>query len=141
MTNPYEAPTAIVEAEAPKTSDTQPSAIRVFFGSVAAMLPWPLLALGTCLGWSLFDRVSEAMLLFGGVSVIFLLPVGLLNPPEWVFGVLIGAIWVLVLVLPTILVARRWLRPRGLALMYVLQVAFSLLQAGLGLLMVWGKNV
>jgi hypothetical protein len=119
----------------------KPYLALLLFGSLVAMLPWPVIATSGCLRWSMFDRASEAMLLFGGFTLMCLLPIGMFDPPEWVFAVLIGIVWLLALILPVLFVVRRRHSKGSVVAMLVSQAAFSLAQAGLGLLMIWGKNV
>ena len=70
-----------------------------------------------------------------------MLPLGLLDPPEWVIGVTIGSVWIIVLVLPGLLVASQSLARKKLAGAYVFQAVFSAMQSGLGLLMLAGRQV
>lgn len=81
------------------------------------------------------------MLLFGGVTLIVLLPIGMLDPPEWVFAIIFVFVWVLVLLLPTLILASRKRRQGYPVVAYTLQAGFSIAQAGLGMLMILGTSV
>jgi hypothetical protein len=110
--------------------------------SLAVMLPWPLFAACWCQWMSLFDLVGEIVLLFGSVTLLFLLPVMLIAElPEPLLAVIVLSVWVLVLVLPPVVIVRRGKRRKSVVVMFVTQAAFSFIQAGLGVLMILGKSV
>ncbi len=105
------------------------------------MLPWPLLGIGASWVLSLFDSAGEAIFMFGGVTMILLLPLALLVNSVWVFGALAGLVWVSVVYLPLLFgqrLARFGITP---PIILVCQSLFSAMQAGLGLLIVLGKQV
>jgi hypothetical protein len=142
--NPYEAGTSSSIPPYPHASASFPG--WSIWGSLVVMLPWPILGIGTCLGLSLLERSSEAVFMFGGATLILLLPLvlfvsSLFENSEWIFIALIGVVWLLALSLPL------WLGRRvaqtGFNLMAVLacQSLFSAIQAGLGFLMIIGKHV
>jgi Flp pilus assembly protein TadB len=126
--------------ESGATSD-RPNIALVFLLSFLIMAPWPLIAFGLCTMGSIFEQSSDFILLFGGVTLLFMIPLGLLGPPEWVFSATIGLVWLIVLFLPVVLVASQRLQRRKLLVAYVLQAVFSAIQAGLGLLMLAGRQV
>ncbi|MFN3192815.1 MAG: hypothetical protein ACE361_20055 [Aureliella sp.] len=117
------------------------SAPVIILASLAAMLPWPLMAIGFCSSAGLLEEASDSALMFGGITLIFLLPLGFFDPPEWTFAAIFSGVWGLVLVLPALLAASERLRKRHLVFVYVIQAGFSIAQAGLGLLMIVGRSV
>ena len=143
MANPYEPPKAESQAQAVVTAhdaEAKPGVLFVFAGSVVAMLPWPLIAIGLCQWLSIFDRAGEVPFLFGGVTLLFLIPIMFIAPPpEWLVDTIIMTIWILVLILPAFVVARRRQSWSNVILMFTLQANFSLMQAGLAFLMMCGK--
>jgi hypothetical protein len=143
MTNPYESPRAegkALTAQTPHDGAAKPNLVLVIAGSLVAMLPWPLIAIGLCHWLSIFERAGEVPFLFGGVTLLFLIPIMLIAPPpEWLVDTIIVTIWMLVLILPALVVARRRQSWTNVILMFTLQAAFSLLQAGLAFLMMCGK--
>ena len=104
------------------------------------MIPWPVLATVACLVWSIIDKPSDIILNFGGVTLLLLLPLGAFNAPEWIFGLLIIFVWLLVLVSPVLFLSNRksYVRP---SIVVGLQLVFSLSQAALGFLMLLAKGV
>lgn len=119
----------------------RPNRLLVFLGSLLAMAPWPLIATSLGMLGRVFEQANDFMLLFGGVTMIFLLPIGLLDPPEWVFVAISAFVWILVLFLPVLVVGSRKRRKVHLAVAFVIQAGFSITQAGLGLLMILGRSV
>lgn len=113
----------------------------ILLASLAAMLPWPLMAIGFCSSAGLLGEASDSALMFGGITLIFLLPLGFFDPPEWIFAAIFSGVWGLVLVLPALLAASERLRKRHLVFVYVIQAGFSIAQAGLGMLMIVGRTV
>ncbi|TWT86379.1 hypothetical protein [Neorhodopirellula pilleata] len=113
---------------------------RALLGSLLVMLPWPMLGIAACMGLSLFEKSSEAIFMFGSITMIFLLPLAFVVTSEWIYGTLIGIVWLLVLFLPLWL-GKRALRPRfHVQTVLVCQSLFSAMQAGLGFLMILGKQ-
>ncbi len=114
-----------------------PAFLAMTFG---AMIVWPMV--GFAASFSLFDRPSEAVLLFGGISGLLLLPVYAIFPlSETVFGIAIIVLWLLIWIGSSF-----WftIGPRKRhTQMIVLAVlsSISLGQATLGFLMILGKNV
>jgi hypothetical protein len=89
---------------------------------------------------SLLERPNEAILLFGGLTMIFLLPLAMLVSAEWVFGLLSILIWLFALVVPIVFDRRSTHTRIHLELFFVLQLLFSAVQAGLGFLVILGKQ-
>ena len=142
--NPMTPSAPLDQSQSPKTDETQQDRANIpwmFAASLIAMLPWPLIAIGLCVTGSMFEQSNEFILMFGGVTMIFLLPIGMFDPPEWVFTAIFVVVWVFVLLLPVLFAARRKLQRGHLVVAYVLQTGFSIAQAGLGLLMIVGRNV
>jgi len=78
--------------------------------------------------------------MFGSVTMIFLFPLAFVVSSEWIYGVLIAIVWLFVLFLPLCL-GRRSLHPRfHVELVLVCQSLFSAIQAGLGFLVILGKQ-
>jgi hypothetical protein len=110
-------------------------------GSILVMLPWPIIGIVACLSLSLFDELGEAIFMFGSVTMIFLLPLALVTDSMWIFGALSGLVWLLVLLLPSYF-GRKSIHPRfRIHTVLVCQSLFSAIQAGLGFLVVLGKQV
>lgn len=113
---------------------------RALLGSLAVMLPWPLLGIVACMVLSLFEEAGEAIFMFGSVTMIILMPLALVVSSEWIFGVLSGMVWLSVLALPRCF-PKKSLHPRfHVELVLVCQALFSAIQAGLGFLVVLGKQ-
>ena len=117
--------------------------LLVYLSSLAAMAPWPLLAI--LLTYSSFDESGEVALLFGGITSIFLVIPMLFfgSVSEDSFAVIIYVVWVLALLLPPLipLLTRRMRSPYALPVLFAMQSAFSLAQAALGAPMIFGKDV
>jgi hypothetical protein len=135
---PFSQPEPLVESGA--TSD-HPNVPLVLLISLVIMAPWPMIAFGLCTMGSIFEQSNDFILLFGGVTLLFMIPLGLLDPPEWAIIAAIGLAWMIVLVLPVVLAARQRLSRKKLVVAYVLQAVFSATQAGLGLLMLAGRQL
>ncbi len=135
---PFSQPERLPESGA--TSDHRNVAL-VFLLSFLIMAPWPLVAFGLCTIGSIFEQSNDFILLFGGVTLLFMIPLGLLGSPEWVFSATIGLVWLIGLFVPVVLVASQRLQGRKLLVAYVLQAVFAAIQAGLGLLMLAGRQV
>ena len=90
----------------------------------------------------MFDKISEAVLLFGGLTALLLLPVYVILPlSETVFGIAIIAIWLLIWIGGSL-----WFMPgsrTGRSQITVLAVlsGISLAQSALAFLMILGKHV
>ncbi len=104
------------------------------------MAVWPLL--GVAASFSILEKMSEAVLLFGGLTVLFLLPVNMLVPfNESGFVTAIIIVWLLIWAGCTL-----WFTSgsstRGLQLAALVVVSsISLCQSVLGFLMLLGKYV
>ncbi len=78
--------------------------------------------------------------MFGSVTMIFLLPLALVVSSEWIYGVLIGVVWLAVLLMP-LSFREKSLHPRyHVRLVLIGQTLFSAAQAGFGFLVVLGKQ-
>ncbi|MDX1925397.1 MAG: hypothetical protein SFV81_02690 [Pirellulaceae bacterium] len=125
----------------PVVLDTMPVSFprRALLKSLAVMLPWPMLGIFACLSLSLFEKSTEAIFMFGSVTMLFLLPLAFVQIAEWVFGVLIGIVWLLVLLLP-LCFSKKSLHPKyHVEFVLAGQSLFSAIQAGMGFLVVLGK--
>ena len=104
------------------------------------MLPWPLL--GTTLLHSAFDKASEAILFFGGITLFPLMILALFGSgSEEVLISICMIVWLAAAVVPDL-----WLRHRlrswmAIGVLLGAQSAFSLAQAAMGALLILGKNV
>ena len=107
--------------------------------SIAAMVPWPLL--GALLLRSQFDRDSEAFLFFGGITLFPLMILALFSVAEWVLVVLIMLVWSAAALLPVVLLRRRLTTWTRIGILLGAQSAFSMAQAVMGALLVFGKSV
>jgi hypothetical protein len=113
---------------------------RALLGSLMVMLPWPIVGIAACVGLSLFEESSEAVFMFGSATMILLLPLAFVVSSEWVFGILVAIVWLSVLLLP-VCFGRKCLHPRfHVAIVFVCQSLFAAVQAGLGFLVVLGKQ-
>jgi hypothetical protein len=136
--NPYEMNSQSPEFPLNDATVTFPR--RALFASLLVMLPWPMFGITACLGLSLFEKPSEAVFLFGSVTMLFLFPLAFVVSSEWVYGLLIGIVWLFTLLLP-ICFRTRSLHPRfHVELVLVCQSIFSAIQAGLGFLLILGKQ-
>lgn len=114
---------------------------RSFLSSLLVMIPWPLLGIAGCMGVAVLERSSEMLFMFGGVTLLFLLPLAFIVTAEWIYGVLIAIVWLVVLLLPSFR-RRNSVQPRiKLTNILIGQSIFSAIQAGLGFLMIIGKGV
>lgn len=114
--------------------------LALCIGSIAVMLPWPLL--GILLLQSSFDRASEAFLFFGGITLFPLMILALFgSTSEEVLVVLLMLVWLAAAVVPGL-----WLRGRlssrtAIGDLLGVQSAFSLAQAVMGAMLIIGKSV
>ncbi len=101
------------------------------------MLPWPLLAILAT--HSYFDNRNEAILLFGGITGIPLAILTLVGLSETAMLSLIVLAWIAAAIVPDIWLARRLASRRAIFTLLGVQAAFSLAQAAMGALMIFGK--
>ena len=114
--------------------------LALCLGSIAVMAPWPLL--GILLTHTSFDRSSEAFMLFGGFTLFPLMLLALFGTvPEAVFIVILMLVWLAAAVVPGLWLGRRLRSWPAIVALLVVQVVFSIAQAGMGALLVFGKNV
>ncbi len=96
--NPFASP---LSSSIPPLNDTPVTfPRRPLLGSLLVMVSWPMLGIAVCWGLSLFEKPSEAIFMFGSVTMIFLFPLAFAVSSEWIYGTLIGIVWLLVLFLP-----------------------------------------
>lgn len=114
-----------------------PAFLALTFGAMAV---WPML--GIAVGFSMFDKISEAVLLFGGLTALLLLPVYVILPlSETVFGIAIIAIWLFIWI-----GCSSWFtsgsRTRSAQTTVLAALSgISLAQSALAFLMILGKSV
>ena len=114
-----------------------PAFLALTFG---AMVLWPMLGIAASV--SMFDKISEAVLLFGGLTALLLLPVYLIHPlSETVFGIAIIAIWLLLWIGGSIWFTSGSRTRRAQITVLAVLSGISLCQAALAFLMILGKNV
>lgn len=107
---------------------------KTLLTSFAVMAPWPLVAF--LLVQSMVGRADEVALLFGGITMIFLLPVFLIAPnANLILVILVVAVWIIVCIVPAFI--PKWRNKNA----YIVQTCFALGQALLGGLMLLGKAV
>lgn len=125
---------------APSKVGTPARTLALCLGSIAVMAPWPVL--GILLVRSLFDRDSEAFLLFGGVTMFPLMILALFGSvAEEVFIVAMMVVWLAAAAVPDLWLRRRLRTWTAVGVLLGVQSAFSLAQAAMGALLIVGKNV
>lgn len=125
---------------APSKIGTPMRALALCIGSIAVMLPWPLL--GILLMQSLFDNSSEAFFFFGGITLFPLMILALFgSPSEEVLITLFMLVWLAAAVVPNLWLRRRLRSWMAIGVLLGLQSAFSLAQALMGALLIVGKSV
>ena len=114
--------------------------LALCIGSIAVMLPWPLL--GILLLQSLFDRPSEAFFFFGGITLFPLMILALFgSPSEEVLITIFMLVWLGAAVVPDLWLRRRLRSWMAIGVLLGVQSAFSLAQALMGALLLVGKSV
>ena len=114
-----------------------PAFLALTFG---AMVLWPMLGIAASV--SMFDKISEAVLLFGGLTALLLLPVYLILPlSETGFGIAIIAIWLLVWIGGSVWFTSGSRTRRAQITVLAVLSGISLCQATIAFLMILGKNV
>jgi hypothetical protein len=73
--------------------------------------------------------------------MIFLLPLGFFVSSEWIFGILVGIVWLTALLLPFGFRKKSLHSKHHVAIVLACQSLFSALQAGLGFLVILGKGI
>ena len=83
------------------TTDQSPRLLPFLALTFFAMVVWPLL--GIAASYSMFSKPTEAVLLFGGLTVVLLLPIYMvLTLSESAFGIAIMIIWMLTWIGPSL---------------------------------------
>ena len=135
-------PTGVAEdggGNAAPHAPTVRGVLGLCLASFAVMLPWPLLAILAT--HSYFDNRNEAILLFGGITGIPLAILTLVGLSETAMLSLIVLAWIAAAIVPDIWLARRLASRRAIFTLLGVQAAFSLAQAAMGALMIFGKAV
>jgi hypothetical protein len=105
-----------------------------------AMVVWPVI--GSAASFSLFDKPSDAVLLFGGLIGILLLPIYAIFPVnETVFGIAVAAIWIVTWFGCSLWFATATGKRRTQWIALIVLSSISLCQTALGVLMILGKSV
>ena len=122
------------------TTDQRPRLLTFLALTFLAMVVWPLL--GIAASYSMFSKPTEAVLLFGGLAGVLLLPLYMVvTLSESAFGIAIMTIWMLTWIGPSLwFVSRTRTRRLRFTLVAILS-GISLFQSALGFLMILGKNV
>lgn len=134
-----------VRADEERVRETAPNAptargvLALCLASFGVMAPWPLL--GILITHSYFSNWNEAGLLFGGITGIPLLILVLFGVSETVFVSLLVLVWVAAAIVPGIWLARRLTSRRAVFNLLGAQTLFSLAQAAMGVMMIFGKAV
>ena len=98
--------------------------------------------LGIMLVRSVFERESEALALFGGVTLFPLMILGIFVPlPEPVILGVMVLVWFAAALVPDLLLRRRLRTWPGIAALLGMQSGFSLAQAVMGALLLMGRSV
>lgn len=114
-----------------------PAFLALTFG---AMVVWPLI--GIAASFPMFDKISEAVLLFGGLTALLLLPVYVILPlSETVFGIAIIAIWLFIWIGGSLFFMPRSRTRRVQIIVLAVLSGISLCQSAFAFLMILGKNV
>jgi hypothetical protein len=131
-----------VADEATRWSFTRPFRGRLallWLVALTVMLPWP--AAAVAINWSEVAGGDEAVLFFGGLTAIPLALLALVGLPPSVLVVVPIVLWVAVAAVPGFWVRRREVSRRTLIAILGGQAGFSVLQAVMGQLMIWGRHV
>lgn len=114
--------------------------VLLFLGSIAVMVPWPVL--GILVMRSSFDKPNEAFLLFGGITAFPLMILALFGPiSEDVLIVLFLIVWLAAALVPILWFRRRLSTKSNVGGLLMAQSAFSFAQAAMGTLLIIGKNI
>lgn len=114
--------------------------LALCIASLAVMVPWPLL--GILATRSLFDRPSEAFLLFGGITMFPMMILAIFGSfSEEVYIVLMMLVWCAAAIVPNLWVRRRLTSWSAVAVLLGIQAAFSIAQALMGAFLIIGKSV
>ncbi len=113
--------------------------VALCLGSLAVMVPWPLLAILATHPY--LDNRNEVVLLFGGITGIPVVMLMLVGVSETAAMSLISLAWIAAAVVPDIWLARRLSSRQSVLLLLGAQAAFSFAQAAVGAMMIFGKAV
>ena len=136
--NPFASPSSSPALSVHDAKATFP--LRALLGSLLVMLPWPILGITACIALSLLEKSAEAIFMLGGITMLFLIPLAFVDAAEWIYGVLIAVVWLIVLLLPLGFRTRRLHSRFHVAVVWGCQLFFSAIQAGVGFLMILGKQ-
>lgn len=149
MTTPSHVSAEPVKPPEPNQRSRRPAPLKVgtplrtltlYIGSLAVMVPWPLL--GILLTRSSFDEASEAFMLFGGITLFPLMILALFGSvSEGVLIALIMLVWLAAATVPVLWLRRRLRSWMAVGIVLSIQSAFSLAQALMGVLLIVGKSV
>jgi len=119
-----------------------PNLLAVYVLSFAAMVPWPVLGTLGLRAIDAFDKWWELTILFGGFTMLGLLPVAIfVDLPEAVYAGVYVLVWLIALLAVPPLVRTRWKTRRAMFVTIICLGVFSLGQALLGAMMIVGRSV
>jgi hypothetical protein len=124
---------------APSKVGTPSRLLALCFVSLVVMTPWPLL--GILVSHRSFDEAAEAFMLFGGITLFALMPLACFGVSQEVLIGLMALVWLAAALVPDFWFRRRLTSWKTLAMLLGIQSAFSLAQAVMGALLVFGKNI
>ena len=113
--------------------------------TLIVMAPWPIIGLIVTNYAGVLNRIDESALLFGGVTMIFFIPLAFVLPAtnlaNLIFSAVAYIIWLTIATVPPIIITRRTTRRAPLVWMLVIASMLSLVQMLLGALMLFTKSV
>ena len=113
--------------------------------TLIVMAPWPIIGLIVTNYAGVLNRIDESALLFGGVTMIFFIPLAFVLPAtnlaNLIFSAVAYIIWMTIATVPPIIITRRTARRTPLVWMLVITSMLSLVQMLLGALMLFTKSV
>jgi len=114
--------------------------LKVALASLAVMAPWPLF--GVLLLHSQFDRNSEALFFFGGITLFPLMILALFGDvSEAVLLTIMMIVWLAVAFLPSFMWRKQLESPGRLVALLAVQSLFAFLQSAMGAMLIIGKSV
>ena len=143
---PEAPPPAIPPRQVEDVDESGDGAFRIghlsLFGLIVfSMLPFPILACVVCWGTGILERWDEASIPFLGLLLIPVAVIKATLDPGSAILVALGVIMWLGLALPGMFMGRLIRRRSQLAVVLGIMAAISLMQAGVGVLMILGKSV
>ena len=136
--NPFASP---VSSPVLARQDATPAfPLRTLWVSLLVMLPWPILGITACMALSLLEKPEESLFMFGGITMLFLIPLAFVATAEWIYGILIAIVWLSALLLPLGFRKRSLLSRFYVGAVWGCQLLFSASQAVVGFLVILGRQ-